>query len=77
MVRSWSGQLLATPAAQPLDPLPLHVPFAVEVPSHVVERITNEGVLMVRDQTNGELRQMRLGVAEVGGDWTLVVIGDP
>jgi hypothetical protein len=68
---------MSTPQTQPLDPLPLHVPLAAEAPAHIVERVTNEGTLMVRDGTNGELRQMRLGVAESGSDGVLVVIGDP
>jgi hypothetical protein len=63
--------------APSIDPLPLHIPLASEASVHVVERLTNDGTVMVRDSTNDELRQMRLGVAEVGGEWTLVVIGDP
>jgi hypothetical protein len=43
----------------------------------LVTRLTNEGQLFVKDGSTGETRQMRLGVAEVGGEWTLVVVGDP
>jgi hypothetical protein len=46
-------------------------------PAHLVTRLTNEGQLFVKDGSTGETRQMRLGVAEVGGEWTLVVVGDP
>jgi hypothetical protein len=69
--------VIGTPANQPLDSLPLHVPHASELPAHRIERITNEGTVMVRDGTNNELRQMRLAVAESGDDGWLVVIGDP
>jgi hypothetical protein len=43
----------------------------------LVTRLTNEGQLVVKDGSTGETRQMRLGVAKVGGEWTLVVVGDP
>jgi hypothetical protein len=43
----------------------------------VVERVKNDGTVMVRDGANGELREMRLGVAEVRNDLRLVVVGDP
>jgi hypothetical protein len=69
--------VIATPANQSLDSPPLHVPHASELPAHRFERITNEGTVMVRDGTNNELRQMRLGVAESGTESWLVVIGDP
>jgi hypothetical protein len=53
-------------ATSPIEPPPHHTPFASEVPAQVVERLTNEGTLMVKDATSDELRQMRLGVADVG-----------
>jgi hypothetical protein len=45
--------------------------------AHVVEKIANDGTMMVRDATNGDLRQMRLGIAESGNGLWLVAIGDP
>lgn len=57
--------------------LPVHIPTAQEGDAHIVQRITNEGQVMIRDANNDELRQMRLGLADVGGTLALVVIGDP
>jgi hypothetical protein len=38
-----------TAAATAVEPLPAHVPLSTELPAHVVERLTNEGKIRVRD----------------------------
>ena len=60
-----------------IQPLPDHIPLASEAPAHVVQKIANDGTLMVKDAVTGDMRQMRLGVAEVSGERTIVAVGDP
>jgi hypothetical protein len=57
------------------EPLPVHIPTAEEASAHVVERLTNDRTLVVRDATTGQVTTMRLGVTEWDGVLTLVAVG--
>lgn len=57
--------------------LPDHIDTAAEADAHIVERLTNDGTIWVRDANSGQLRPMRLGLTKVSDELTIVVVGDP
>jgi hypothetical protein len=56
-------------------PVPPHIPTTDEVGAYVVEKIANDGTCVVYNSDTGQRRTCRLGVLQVGGQWTLVAVG--
>jgi hypothetical protein len=56
-------------------PLPEHTPTSAEVDAHLVEKIAQDGTLVVHDAVSGQLTTMKIAVLDVGGQLTIVAVG--
>jgi hypothetical protein len=57
--------------------LPVHIPTSSEASTHLVQKIGNDGSIVVKDATTGGVMTMRLAVISVSGLLTLAAVGDP